>query len=269
MTTSPLHTFKEIQGLQDLKISIVSHTSKSDKEWSKICINSQREYAEKHGIEYHLYEDVNTLGRDAAWSRFRVLHGRATGGRNGEIVIWMDSDLMIMNPDFNIMMLVDQFASDPAGFCHFPLGGTLDLGLVMMKAHPLLREIFEIGWSVGSVEAHGSRRDKLSIELMNFLQPKTFKAASAKDILSSWYPPSPKNFFNQQIDSAEGSLGMFWMKRPKEMTNNFPDLYVPGCFAVHLHQKGRRLLDTSAEFLEYRESLIEGVIEAQKLVTDL
>jgi hypothetical protein len=259
----------EPKGLQDLRITIVSHTTKSDKEWSKACIDSQREYAEKCGIEYYLYEDVNTLGRDLSWSRFRVMQGRASGGELGDVTIWMDSDLLIMNPDFNILTLVDQFSSDPAAICHFPIGGTLDLGLVLFKSHRTLSDMFEAGWEAGEVEAHGKRKDKLSFELMNYLQPRNFKAASSENILSTWYPPSPLNFFNQQVDSMEESLGMFWMKRPTEMSKNYPDLYLPGCFAVHLHLKGQRLKQTSEEFLEYRESLIKGLEESRKLVADL
>lgn len=258
-----------IKGIEDLKITIVSHTSRSDKEWSELCILSQREYAEKHGIDYYLYEDLNTLGRDPSWSRFRVLQGRVSGGQIGDIVVWMDSDLLIMNPDFDIKILIDQFSSDPAAVCHFPIGGVLDLGLLIVKAHPNLRNIFDFGWDVGEVEAHGNRKDKFSIELMNYLNSQIFKPVTAENVISNWYPTSPKNFFNQQVDSAEGSLGMFWMKKPTEMSNNYPDLYLPGCFAVHLHQKGRRLRDTSADFLEYRKSLIEGVNEAKKLIKDL
>ena len=259
----------KISGIEDLKISIVSHTSKSDKEWSRFCIQSQREYAEKHGIEYYLHEDINTLGRNPAWSRFRVIQGRVVGGSVGDVIVWMDSDLLVMNTDFNIRDLVGQFARDPSAICHFPIGGVLDMGLILIKAHPMLNDLFEIGWDAGAVEAHGSRRDKLSFELMNFLQPKNFKAASAENIVSTWYPASPLGFFHQQVDSAESSLGMFWMKRPNEMTNNYPDLYLPGCFTVHLHQKGSRLLEASKDFLEYRNSLIKGINEARKLVADL
>lgn len=258
-----------ISGIEDLKITIVSHTSKSDREWSSLCIQSQREYAEKHGIDYYLHEEVNTLGRDPRWSRFRVIQGRVAGGSLGDVVVWMDSDLLVMNPNFNLRDLVSQFAGDPAAICHFPVGGVLDLGLLLVKAHSSLNDMFEIGWDAGAVEAQGPRRDKLSFELMNFLLPKNFRSASCENILSNWYPPSPYRFFSQQIDSSEGAFGAFWMKKPNEMINGYPDLYLPGCFAVHLHQKGSRLLETSKEFLEYRNSLSEGIEEAQKMAMDI
>lgn len=251
------------------KITIVSHTSSEDKEWSELCIGSQREYAEKHGFEYCLHEDVDTVGRHPGWSRFRILQGRAASGQAGEVVVWMDSDVVVMNPDFNIRPIIEQFATDPSGICHFPMGGAIDLGVMLMKPYPILNSLFQVGWDAGKVEAHGNRRDKLSIELMGFLEPGVVKGVLSKEMVSTWYPPSPLNFFNVLVDSAEESRGIFWMNKPKAQLENFPDLYAPGCFTVHLHEKGPRLRKTSEDFLLYRKSLSDKVEKAQKLTTDI
>lgn len=250
--------------IDNQNITIITHTSKSEREWNELCILSQREYGILNGINHVIYEEIPVIGRDASWARFKTIQENISKGSENSIIVWMDSDLLIMNTKFDLRSLVDQFVSDPALICLFPIGGMLDLGLIMIKQDKTLKEIFEFGWDVGKVEAYGKRRDKFSFELMSYIQPSIFKSASPENIISNWYPTSPSGFFQQKIDSAERSLGKFWMKKPTEMLNNYPDLYLPGCFAVHLHQKGPRLKETATDFLNYRSLLTNEMEEAKK-----
>lgn len=245
-------------------ITIITHTSKENLKWSESCIMSQKNYTKNHEMNHIIYEGVNVFQRDITWSRFRLIQEKISEKSNEDVIVWMDSDLLIMDPYFDLRSLVDQFMHDPALICFFPLGGMLDLGLIIIKPDSSLKEIFEFGWDVGKIEAHGNRRDKFSFELMQYLNPAIFKSASAENIVSNWYPTGPNGFFNQKVDSSEGSIGKFWFKRPTEMLNNYPDLYLPGCFAVHLHQKGPRLKETATDFLNYRSLLTNEMEEAKK-----
>jgi hypothetical protein len=250
---------------------IFTHTSKTDKEWSRICIQSQKEFAELHGIEHTVMEDLNIYGRSEGWSRFRAMQGFMTSRSDNEVGIWMDSDLMIMNPEFDIKGLLKDF-SDSRGslsLCVFPIREELDLSLAFLKMSHIGKHLFEYGWSVGLVESSGERRDRLSIELMATLNPELVKPVDPEGILSTWYPQSPIKYYNHRVDSAEGKKGLFSMKKPKEMTEGFKNLYLPGTFAVHLKAKGPQLLKLSEDFLKYKNSLLEGVEESRKIMQDL
>jgi len=250
---------------------IITHTSKSDKEWSRICIESQKDFAERHGLEHYVYEDLNVFDRSEGWSRFRAMQGFMTGGEMGEVGIWMDSDLMIMNPEFDLKGLLADLGPDPSRLstCLFPVSDSLDPSLVFLKVNIPGKQLFDYGWEVGYVEAMGERRDKLSFELMTTLDPESIKIIDPEGILSHWYPTSPLRYFNHKIDSAEGQKGLFAMKKPKEMMEGFRDLYIPGTFAVHLRAKGPHLLKLSEDFLEYKKSLLAGVEESRKIMQDL
>ena len=252
-------------------MKIITHTSTSDKEWSRICIESQQDYAKKHGHDYEIYENLSTIGRSTEWSRFRTMQGFMTSAVPGEIGVWMDSDLMIMNPEFNMKELLADFtvADTKLTTCIFALGGSLDPSLTFMKAGFNGKQLFEYGWNVGSVESRGERRDKLSFELMNTLAPESIRVIEPTGILSHWYPTSPFRYFNHRIDSAEGQKGLFSMKKPKEMIEGFRDLYIPGTFAVHLKAKGAHLLKLSEDFLAYKKTLLLGVEESRKIMQDL
>jgi hypothetical protein len=252
-------------------MTIFTHTSKTDKEWSKICIQSQKEFAELHGIEHIVMEDLNVHGRSEGWSRFRAMQGFMTSRNMLEIGIWMDSDLMIMNPEFDLKGLLKDFSSDRSQLtiCVFPIQDNLDLSLAFLKVCNSGKHLFEYGWEVGQVEALGERRDRFSVELMAILDPISVKPIDPEGILSTWYPQNPIRYYNHRVDSAEGKKGLFTMKKPKEMTEGFRDLYVPGTFAVHLKAKGPQLLKLSEDFLEYKNSLLEGVKESRKIMQDL
>jgi hypothetical protein len=252
-------------------MKIFTHTSGPDKEWSRICIESQRDFAEKQGIEHIVMEDLNVHGRSEAWSRFRAMQGFMTANPMGEVGIWMNSDLMIMNPEFDLKGLLRDFETDNSllSICVFPIRNNLDLSLAFLKTTPRGKELFEYGWNVGHVESLGERRDKFSMELMAILDPIAVKPINPEGILSTWYPQNPIRYYNHRVDSAEGKKGLFTMKKPKEMIEGFEDLYVPGTFAVHLKAKGPQLLKLSEDFLEYKKSLLEGVKESRKLMQDL
>lgn len=251
-------------------MKIVTHTSRTDKEWSSLCIESQKEFARKRGIEHVVYENLDVDGRSTEWARFRTMQGALTEAPVGEGFVWMDSDLMVMNPDFDLAAMVREFESEKTvAVCAFPVGGTIDLSLVFFKNIGDARVLFDFGWDVGKSEAQGERRDKLSIELMNILAPNRIKFVSPEGVLSQWYPKSPLRYYNQRIDSEEGKLGLLTMKKPKEMIEGFNDIYVPGVFSVHLREKGPNLLQVSKEFKRYRESFMESVSESRILTRDL
>lgn len=252
-------------------MKIITHTSTSDREWSKICIESQQEYAEKMGLKHQIYENLPILDRSTEWSRFRAIQGFIMSANLGEIAVWMDSDLMIMNPEFDIKSLLSDFANDksPICACVFALAGSLDPSLVFMRVTMESKQLFEYGWDVGEVEARGERRDKLSFDLMNTISPDSIRIIEPIGILSHWYPTSPMRYFNHRIDSAEGQKGLFSMKKPKEMIEGFRDLYIPGTFAVHLRSKGAHLLKLSEDFLAYKKTLLLGVEESRKIMKDL
>lgn len=252
-------------------MKILTHVSNQDKEWSKLCIDSQKEYADRHGFTHVIVENISTAGRSTKWSRFRTMQGFMTGDSMGEIAVWMDSDLMIMNPEFNLISMLDEFSSTSPDLsaCVFPISESLDLSLTFLKVTVPGKQIFEYGWAVGNVEAQGLRRDRLSFELMHALDPRTIKIIEPNGVLSRWYPQSPLHYFNHKIDTAEGKLGQFMMKKPKEMLEGFDHLYVPGTFAVHLNAKGSRLLSLSNDFLDYKKQLMSDVEKSRKLMKDL
>jgi hypothetical protein len=251
-------------------MKIITHTSNTDKEWSSLCIASQKEYAEKIGVEHTVYENISTDGRSTEWARFRTMQGVLTQAQVGEGHVWMDSDLMVMNPDFDLPAMVREFESDnEVSVCVFPLGGNLDLSLVFFKNIRDARTLFDFGWDVGKSEAQGQRRDRLSIELMSLLSPSMIRAVSPEGILSRWYPKSPLFFYNQKIDTEEGKLGLLMMKKPKEMLEGFGDIYVPGTFSVHLKEKGANLLQISKEFDQYRRDFLDSVEESRAIIRDI
>jgi hypothetical protein len=252
-------------------MKILTHVSSQDKEWSKLCIESQQEYAELHGFKHIIVEDISLGDRSIEWSRFRTMQGFMTGSNLNEIAVWMDSDLMIMNPEFNLIPILEEFkkSSPDLAACIFPIDESPDLSMVFLKVTSAGKHIFEYGWSVGKVEAQGERRDKLSFELMVTLDPKTVNVIEPNGILSRWYPESPLDFFNHKIDTADGKLGQFIMKKPKEMLEGFKDLYLPGTFAVHLRAKGPYLLHLSHSFLEYKKQLLADIEKSRKLMKDL
>jgi hypothetical protein len=251
-------------------MKIITHTSRTDKEWSSLCIESQKEFAEKRGIEHRVYENLDIDGRSSGWARFRAMQGMLIGTPVGEGIVWMDSDLMVMNHDFDLAAMVSEFEADKHTVaCAFAVGGSLDLSLIFFKNVIDARVLFDFGWDVGKSEAQGERRDKLSFELMNILSPRRIQFVNPTGLLSHWYPKSPIGFYNHRIDSEEGKLGLFTMKKPKEMLEGFNDLYVPGTFAVHLREKGPSLLQVSKEFKRYREGFMESVIESRSLARDL
>lgn len=251
-------------------MKIISHTSNEDKEWSSICTRSQREFAEKHGITYTLYEKLSLSGRSAKWARFRAMMGEIIAAPVGEAIVWMDSDLLIMNPEFDLIGMAREFEqnTDLAG-CFFTMGTKLDMSLVLVKNVRGAREIFEYGWEIGKLEGQGSRRDRFSVDLMCMLAPELFAIVIADRILSQWYPISPKNLFDHKIDSQDNKVGVFTMKKPIEMVEGFPNIYMPGSFAVHLNCKGPHLLKLSEDFLHYRERMMKSVLEARQITKDL
>lgn len=251
-------------------MKIISHTSHEDKEWSSICIRSQREFAEKHNIPYILYENLSLSGRSAKWARFRAMQGEITASAVGEAIVWMDSDLLIMNPEFDLVGMCKEFeqSTDLAG-CFLVMGTKLDLSLCFIKNIHGARELFDFGWDVGKTEGQGNRRDRLSVDLMCMLAPNLFQTIIAERILSQWYPSSPKHLFDHKIDSQDGKVGLFTMKKPPEMVEGFPDIFVPGTFSVHLNSKGPALLKTSEEFLHYRDRMMKSVEESRLLIKDL
>lgn len=252
-------------------MKIFTHTTDSDREWSRICIESQQDFAKRHDIEHIVIENLNLQDRSVEWSRFRAMQGFMTINQMWEVGVWMDSDLMIMNPEFDLKNLLQGFTEDRSQLsaCVFPIRDNLDLSLAFLKVTPTGKQLFEYGWDVGKVESHGDRRDSLSIELMATLEPLAIKPIEPEGILSTWYPHNPLGYYNHRIDSAEGKKGLFTMKKPKEMIEGFDDLYIPGTFAVHLKAKGPHLLKISEDFLQYKKSLLDGVEESRKLMQDL
>lgn len=252
-------------------MKIFTHTSDSDREWSRICIESQQDFALKQGIEHIVVENLNVQERALGWSRFRAMQGFMTANNMFEVGIWMDSDLMIMNPEFDLKGLLRDFEAirSPLSACVFPIRESLDLSLAFLKVTPMGKQLFEYGWAVGKVESQGLRRDSLSMELMAIIEPEAIKPIDPEGILSTWYPQNPIGFYNHRVDSAEGKKGLFTMKKPKEMLEGFGDLYIPGTFTVHLKAKGPLLLKLSEDFLEYKKSLLADVEESRKLMQDL
>lgn len=250
---------------------IFTHTSKTDKEWSRICIESQKDFAERHGLKHYVYEDLNVFERSEGWARFRAMQGFMTAENMGEVGIWMDSDLMIMNPEFDLIGFLAGFKPDQSmlSACLFPISDMLDLSLVFLKVTLPGKQLFDYGWEIGNVESKGERRDRLSFELMTTLEPQAMKIVDPEGILSQWYPTSPLKYFNHKIDSTENQKGLFVMKKPKEMIEGFKDLYIPGNFAVHLRAKGPHLLKLSEDFLGYKNRLLASVEESRKIIRDL
>lgn len=250
-------------------MKIVTHTSSSDKEWSKLCIETQKEFAEINHIPHIVYENIDTLGRSTDWARFRILHGEMDSSPQNEVTIWMDSDLMIMNPGYDLMALAREFGLGEQFAWVFVTEGKLDLGLVFAKSNQKSKEAFSYGWSVGASESRGKRKDALSFDLMHMLMPDDIYALKGEDVISGWYPRSPVDFYNHKIDSMEGQLGLFTMKKPKEMIEGFQNLYTPGKFSVHLREKGPALQSKAEEFYGYRKAFLKSVDESNKLKKDL
>lgn len=251
---------------------IFTHTTSSDKEWSRLCIESQKEFAEIHNFEHYVYEDLDTLGRSVGWSRFRSMQGwMSMVAPNDEIGVWMDSDLMIMNMEFNLRKMLEDFKVDNSAKvgCIFTNTHSIDLGLVFLKYSAGGQSLFEYGWKIGKVESDGFRKDKLSFDLMLDIKPEAFKINPATGIISNWYPSGPFNYFNQHINMTHGKEGVLSIKKPKEMLEGFDNLYIPGAFAVHLKTKGSELLNISTNFKKYRELLQKDVMESREIMKEL
>jgi len=251
---------------------LFTHTTLSDKEWSKTCIESQKEFAEIHKFEHYVYEDLNIYDRSPTWSRFRAMQGwMSMVAPVNEIGVWMDSDLMIMNPEFDLRKMLNDFKSDNSAKvgCVFAMNDSVDLSLVFLKYSAGAKSLFEYGWNVGRVESNGLRSDKLSFELMANVKPDSLKILSPLDVLSRWYPIGPSDFFNQNISTTHGKEGLLSIKKPKEILEGFNNLYVPGTFAVHLNAKGPLLLHISNNFKKYREKLQADILESREIIKEL
>jgi hypothetical protein len=250
-------------------MKIVTHTSSTDRDWSKLCIQTQKEFAEANHIPHIVYEDINVAGRSLSWSRFRILQGETASAPHNEVTIWMDSDLMIMNPNYDLIALAQEFGLSEQIAWLFVTENSLDLGIIFIKTNQKSKEAFDYGWSIGESEARGNRGDSLSFELMNLLMPDDIYALKGEDVISGWYPSSPFKYYNHKIDSMEGQLGLFTMKKPREMVEGFKNLYTPGKFSVHLKEKGPALQQKAEGFYEYRKSFLKAVEESNKLKRDL
>lgn len=251
---------------------LFTHTTSSDKEWSKLCIESQKEYAKIHNLEHYVYEDLETFGRSVEWSRFRSMQGwMSMVAPNNEIGVWMDSDLMIMNMEFDLKKLLNNFKEDDSAKVGYIFSDTssLDLGLVFLKYSAGGQSLFEYGWRIGKVESNGLRKDKLSFDLMFNIKPEAFKINSTLGILSNWYPIGPFNFYNQHINMAHGKEGLLSIKKPREVLEGFNNLYIPGSFAIHFKTKGSELLDISTNFKKYRELLQKDIVDSREMMKEL
>jgi PAS domain-containing protein len=115
----------------------------------KLAARSFRPYAKRHGYELHLRTEVIDASRPAPWSKVRILRDLLD---RHDTVVWLDSDLMILDPRADIAADVpaDRFLAlveHRIGAARFPNSG-------VMVLRPDARAFLDEVWAQDDLVGH-------------------------------------------------------------------------------------------------------------------
>lgn len=147
-----------------------------------------RPYARRHGYELHLYDEVVDASRPTSWSKVKILRDLLD---RYDPVVWLDSDLMVVDPREDIAAEVPQdrflaMVEHHIGPARFPNAGVL---VLRPDGRPFLDEVWaqedlidHPWWENGAIcrllgyelepEPHPERETALARDHTHWLDPR-------------------------------------------------------------------------------------------------
>ena len=131
------------------KIGIVSLYTSEIAQYAIESENSIKEYAIKQGYTFHVYRESIDTKNYPSWSKPRALLNHID---EHEVLIWMDSDTLIFNPDKNFEDILDRcvpmkkiIACEDIGSNNkdMPTGSLLNSGIVIFRSHTYTKNLIK------------------------------------------------------------------------------------------------------------------------------
>ncbi len=107
-----------------------------------LCTQSQESYAFRHGYKYITDESVYDPKRPFAWSKIPLIQKYLP---HYDFIVWMDADVLIMNPEIRLETFIDMMKPDAFMFLAHDLNN-LNTGVFVIRncslAHDFLADVW-------------------------------------------------------------------------------------------------------------------------------
>ena len=86
---------------KEISVCITTYFDKNFEKIGNICLKTINAYAERHGFDVKLYNNIKS-NRPPAWNKILLIQKLFQDKRKYDFIFWIDSDALILNFDEDI-----------------------------------------------------------------------------------------------------------------------------------------------------------------------